>query len=209
MRRIKEFYFATFYYKNIIFSDESWFILGPNNYYVWKYEGEVYNSISQEKVSPPPKVMIWGGIGYNFKTNLVIFSKGVNAETYINEAIIGSNLKREADYRFNINNWCLQQDNARPHVVKLAQKKFEELQIQVFPFWPPYSPDLSPIEIIWAIVKRRVEKYRPKNIQQLSYILQSVWNNLSYYTINGLIGSFPKKIQKCIQNNGAQVIYPY
>lgn len=58
MRRIKEFYFATFYYKNIIFSDESWFILGPNNYYVWKYEGEVYNSISQEKVSPPPKVMI-------------------------------------------------------------------------------------------------------------------------------------------------------
>ena len=58
-------------------------------------------------------------------------------------------------------------------------------------------------------MKRRVEKYRPKNIQQLSYILQSVWNNLSYYTINGLIDSFPKKIQKCIQNNGAQVIYPY
>lgn len=60
-----------FYNKNIIFSDESWFILGPYNYYVWKYEGEVYNSISQEKVSPPKKVMIWGGIGYNFKTNLM------------------------------------------------------------------------------------------------------------------------------------------
>ncbi len=160
---------------------------------MWKYEGEVYNSISQEKVSHLPKVMIWGGIGYNFKTNLVIFSKGCLGRNLYQRSNNWKNLKREADYRFNINNWCLQQDNARRYVDKLAQKKFRELQIQVLPFWPPYSPYLSPIEIIWDIMKRKVEKYRPKNIQQLSYIIQSVWNNLSYYTINGLIDSFPKK----------------
>ena len=44
--------------------------------------------------------MIWGGIGNNFRTNLVIFTRSVNKNVYINEAIKSSNLKEIADAAF-------------------------------------------------------------------------------------------------------------
>jgi len=33
--------------------------------------------------------------------------------------------------------------------------------------WPSNSPDLNPIENLWAIVKRNVELRRPKNLSEL------------------------------------------
>lgn len=104
-----------FNHRKLIFSDESWFELGTLNHYVWRIEGEIYYTVEKHDNLHPPKVMIWGGIGYNFRTNLVIFTKSVNKIVYINEAIVGSNLKVEADTHFGTNNWVLQQDNTNPH----------------------------------------------------------------------------------------------
>ncbi len=39
--------------------------------------------------------------------------------------------------------------------------------------WPAYSPDLNPIENLWAIVKRKMRNKRPKKI---SYHLSSATN---------------------------------
>ncbi len=36
-------------------------------------------------------------------------------------------------------------DNARPHIGKVSQKKLSDLGIEVLPH-PPYSPDLSPTD---------------------------------------------------------------
>ncbi len=192
-------------HRNIIYSDESWFVLGPNNYYVWRLDGEFYNSVTQKSDAHPPKVMIWGGIGFNFKTDLIFFTKGVTSETYIKEAIVGSHLKYRADLAFGPQNWLLQEDNARPHTAIHTQNCLKKLKINTLPIWPPYSPDLSPIEIIWAIMKRRIEKYKPTNLQQLMQVISYVWNQLDYFTIDCLVDSFPIRLQKCIENNGDEV----
>ncbi|MFN9944487.1 MAG: transposase, partial [bacterium] len=56
--------------------------------------------------------------------------------------------------------WVFQQDTdpthrAAPRIVK-AYNKAHGTSITVLPDWPPNSPDLNPIENVWAIVQRKV-----------------------------------------------------
>jgi len=37
--------------------------------------------------------------------------------------------------------------------------------------WPSLSPDLNPIEHLWGILKRKVEKRHVSNIQQLHNVI--------------------------------------
>jgi len=42
--------------------------------------------------------------------------------------------------------------------------------------WPSNSPDLNPIENLWAIVKRETERCMPKNLNELERIMVEEWN---------------------------------
>lgn len=72
--------------------------------------------------------------------------------------------------------------------------------------WPPYSPDLNVIEVIWAIMKHRLEKKVVKTLDQLKIEIQDIWDNLSIPLINRLIDTMPKRLIKCVQNNGLTVL---
>jgi transposase len=48
-------------------------------------------------------------------------------------------------------------DNARFHQSPTTQKLVEQAGCQLL-FWPPYSPDLNPIEHVWAAFKTRLRK---------------------------------------------------
>ena len=46
------------------------------------------------------------------------------------------------------------QDNAASHKSKLVMDFLKNVNIQVFD-WPPQSPNINPIEIVWAIIKAK------------------------------------------------------
>ena len=46
-----------------------------------------------------------------------------------------------------------QQDSARCHTARTTKRWFEEKNTRLLDWWPAISPDLSPIEQIWAIAK--------------------------------------------------------
>jgi transposase len=46
--------------------------------------------------------------------------------------------------------------NARKLLGSQVKKIFSKLDRQFF-FLPPYSPDLNPIELVWAILKKKIQ----------------------------------------------------
>ena len=70
-----------------------------------------------------------------------------------------------------LGSYMFQQDNASCHVSKQTKEMFAMLGIQLLP-WPPHSPDLSPIENLWGILKKRV--YDGPNFKSLDEVWQRI-----------------------------------
>ena len=53
--------------------------------------------------------------------------------------------------------WILQFDNDPKHKSKFAMEFIKKKKIKILD-WPPYSPDLSPIENIWGIMSNVIKQ---------------------------------------------------
>jgi hypothetical protein len=59
--------------------------------------------------------------------------------------------------------WVLQMDNDPKHTSKVVAK------------WPSQSPDLNPIEHLWAELTKCVRARRPTNLTQLHQLCHEEW----------------------------------
>jgi transposase len=44
--------------------------------------------------------------------------------------------------------------------------------------WPPQSPDLNPIEMVWDELDRSVKEKQPKTAQHMWELLQDCWKSI-------------------------------
>ncbi|GFV11858.1 transposable element Tcb1 transposase [Trichonephila clavipes] len=94
-----------------------------------------------------PGIMVWGGIGYHSHTPLVRIAGTLNSQRYISkvlEPVVFLYIQSLATVIF-------QQDNARPHVERIARRFFDIYQIEMLPY-SAHSPELSPIENMRSMV---------------------------------------------------------
>ena len=96
------------------------------------------------------------GVAHGIKSQLIIVAGNMTAVKYRDEI-----LRPVAVPLVQQRNLILQQDNARVCQDFLANNNIAPLA------WPPYSPDLTPIEHMWDELDRRVRKRR--NPPQLSH----------------------------------------
>jgi hypothetical protein len=190
----------------VIFSDESWFEIGANVRKIWRQPYEDGPDVCCARKHHPEKVMIWGAVGFNFKSSLhfVPVNQTIDGEYYF-ENIINSGFLEEVDALHTDYDWMLQQDNARPHVANHVIASLRELDVKLLPDWPPYSPDLNIIERIWAIMKAMIGISDPKNRQELCEIVEQVWADLRIDTINSLVAEMPQRLITVIGRGGRTI----
>jgi hypothetical protein len=82
---------------------------------------------------------------------------------------------------------------------------FIKEQINMIENWPPNSCDLSPIEQLWGIIKRKIADRQPKSLYELRFIIIDEYNKIQLTVINKLIAGIPKRMQLCLSNNGKQI----
>ena len=68
--------------------------------------------------------------------------------------------------------------------------------------WPAKSPDLSPIEQVWAYIKKQLEGQTFTSADQLFNAINNVWGNIPNNILHNLYSSFRARCQACIQNQG-------
>uniref|UniRef100_A0A3Q1GXC5 Tc1-like transposase DDE domain-containing protein n=1 Tax=Acanthochromis polyacanthus TaxID=80966 RepID=A0A3Q1GXC5_9TELE len=71
-----------------------------------------------------------------------------------------------------------QQDNAPCHTSKASRTWLQERGSQILEC-PAQSPDMSPIENLWQIIKRSVSKSKSKNLVKLKAVIQEEWDKIT------------------------------
>jgi hypothetical protein len=127
----------------------------------------------------------------------------MNSDYYIE--ILKNNLISNAKQQFN-DKWRLQQDNDPKHRSSKTER-WLAVNVPLIMDWPSNTPDLNPIENMWNIMKHRIEKRKPTNINELKIFIDEEWKNIEKDVIINLINSMKNRCLLVIESKGERIKY--
>lgn len=69
----------------------------------------------------------------------------------------------------------------------------------------PKFTDLSPIELLWGILKRWVATMAPRTMDELKEVIRQAWRTIPQGTINRLCAGFATRLQTCLDVEGQSI----
>jgi hypothetical protein len=106
--------------------------------------------------------------------------------------------------------FTFQQDNDPTHRgAKGWIKKWSKQRVKVMFMdnWPPNSPDLNPIENVWAWVNRKVRAKGCSSFKEFQAEVLNTLNHIPQTLINHLYESMPRRIKQVLEKEGDKIQY--
>jgi transposase len=102
--------------------------------------------------------------------------------------------------------WWFQHDNSPPFKSRVVQSWLHGQAINVLDF-PPFSPDLNPIENLWPRVQRLMDQEHPATAEQVAAAWEDKWPELSLEIFRDYAQSMPARIRAVIAAEGDATKY--
>lgn len=158
---------GTLIVSTLIFIDETWAGLAMTRRYGYSPAGEP--AVIHAPIRGP-KVSVIGAMSADGPEALAFVKGGVNGAAFV--AWIRDKLAR----RLKPGSLVVM-DQLSVH--RMASVREELAKHGAKPlFLPPYSPELNPIEHLWAIVKDAVKKTRPSSMTELIRLFGQAWGSV-------------------------------
>jgi transposase len=152
-------------------------------------------------------VMVWGAFSSAGVGELIRCDKSVNAAEYLK--ILRKGLIPSIKKLFpgeNVEDVVFQHDNAPAHTAKVTKQYLERNSIKTM-FWPGQSPDLNPIENLWAYIEGKLAGQRFSNVDDLWKAVKLEWENIDISRCSRLSRSVVKRLVLLKKAKGKAIAY--
>lgn len=159
----------------------------------------------QSTLKFPAKLMIWGAISSK-GTSEIQFCEGTMDQFKYIETI--KTFLPTARNWYRRRKWIFQQDSAPCHTAKRV-KSFMASNVLDVLSWPGNSPDMNPIEHMWALLKNEIYKLNINSISELKVAIKDAWENSDILKKHAkcLISSMPRRVKAILKAKGGITKY--
>lgn len=131
-----------------------------------------------DRVAHPISINAYAAFSLDGYTDIHLFEESMTAERYIN--ILQDVLLPATSAVMGDRTWCYLQDSDPKHRARATIRFLDEHVPEYIPpgDWPPRSPDLNPMENVWALLAKRVRLSNPQTKQELKREIRAAWRHI-------------------------------
>lgn len=100
----------------------------------------------------------------------------------------------------------MQHDNARAHKSAIVETFLKNQNVSLIE-WPAQSPDLNPMESIWAAMMRKLQGNIFTSKALCWNAVQQAWNDLTKEEIKAIVQSMPRRLSAVKKSHGYHTPY--